>query len=145
MPDASGELVSPAPVAPEDPARKTVWGDLPQLDYDSPKRDEIRAYFEQVLQHCVDLGFDGFRCDAAYKVPATVWHGLIDAAKAPFCTETLGAPFEAVPAVADVGFDYLLTASSGGISKARGYSSSMKHFAISRRRSAFRRATTLTG
>src|SRR5262249_22822617 len=116
-------------VAPEDPARKTVWGDLAQLDYGSPKRDEIRAYFEQVLRHCVDLGFDGFRCDAAYKVPVTVWHALIDAAKARgpgvlFCAETLGAPFQAAPALADVGFDYLLTASSGGISKACGCSTS---------------------
>src|SRR5262249_22847498 len=79
--DAGGELVSPAAVAPEDPARKTVWGDLAQLDYGSPRRDEIRAYFERVVRHYIDLGFDGFRCDAAYKVPPAVWRGLIDAAK----------------------------------------------------------------
>jgi starch synthase (maltosyl-transferring) len=110
--DAGGELVSPAAVAPGDPTRKTTWGDLAQLDYDSPRRDEIRAYFELVVRHYVDLGFGGFRCDAAYKVPAAVWRSLIDAAKnrgpgVLFCAETLGAPLEAVLALADAGFDYL--------------------------------------
>src|SRR5262249_34852354 len=58
------------------------------------------------------LGFGGFRCDAAYKVPAGGWRGLVDSAKAAspdiiFCAETLGAPKDAVMALADAGFGYL--------------------------------------
>jgi starch synthase (maltosyl-transferring) len=110
--DPAGELVSPAAVDPADPDRRTVWGDLAQLDYGSPQGEDIRAYFEQVARHYIDLGFAGFRCDAAYKVPAAVWRSLIDAVKeaAPevlFCAENLGAPKEAVLALADAGFDYL--------------------------------------
>jgi starch synthase (maltosyl-transferring) len=110
--DPGGELLSPAAVDPADPARKTQWGDLAQLDYGSPHCDEIRTYFEQVARHYIGLGFGGFRCDAAYKVPAAVWRDLIAATKrtAPdvlFCAENLGAPKEAVLAFAGAGFDYL--------------------------------------
>ena len=52
------------------PEKKTVWGDLAELDYRPPQRDEIVAYFEELVRHYVGLGFRGFRCDAAYKVPA---------------------------------------------------------------------------
>src|SRR5262249_48962528 len=69
-------------------------------------------YFQRVVGHYVELGFGGFRCDAAYKVPAEVWRGLVDSAKAAssdivFCAETLGAPKGAVLALSDAGFDYL--------------------------------------
>jgi starch synthase (maltosyl-transferring) len=110
--DSAGELVSPGAVDPADPTRRTKWGDLAQFDYDSPRRDEIRAYFEGVVRHYGRLGFRGFRCDAAYQVPVAVWRGLIDAARAAspevlFCAETLGAPEEDVLALAEAGFDYL--------------------------------------
>jgi starch synthase (maltosyl-transferring) len=110
--DPDGELLSPAAIDPADPTRETQWGDLAQLDYGSPRCEEIGAYFEQVARHYIDLGFGGFRCDAAYKVPASVWRGLIASAKraAPdvlFCAENLGAPEEAVLALAGAGFDYL--------------------------------------
>ncbi len=64
------------------------------------------------MRHYLGLGFGGFRCDAAYKVPAEVWRGLTGAAKAAapdvlFCAETVGAPEEAVLALANAGFDYL--------------------------------------
>ena len=70
------------------------------------------AYFEDLVRHYVGLGFRGFRCDAAYKVPATVWRRLIGAAKASdpdvvFCAENLGASEEEVLALDGAGFDYL--------------------------------------
>jgi starch synthase (maltosyl-transferring) len=107
-----GEVLSPFAVDPADPSRKTVWGDLAELDYRPPQRDEIVAYFEELVRHYVELGFGGFRCDAAYKVPAGVWRRLIAAAKAVapdtlFLAETLGAQPEEVLALADAGFDYL--------------------------------------
>ncbi len=110
--DASGELLSPHAVDPADPTRKTVWGDLAELDYRLPRREAIVAYFADVVRHYVGLGFGGFRCDAAYKVPAAVWRRLIDAGKSRdpgvvFCAENLGASEKEVMGLADAGFDYL--------------------------------------
>jgi starch synthase (maltosyl-transferring) len=110
--DIKGDVVSPRAIDPADTRRQTVWGDLAELDYRTPHRDQILGYFQQVVRHYVALGFSGFRCDAAYKVPAEVWRGLVDSAKAAsldvvFCAETLGAPKGAVLALADAGFDYL--------------------------------------
>ena len=99
--NATGEIQSPFAVDPDDPEKKTVWGDLAELDYGLPQRDEIVAYFEELVRHYIGLGFRGFRCDAAYKVPAQVWRRLIDVAKAHnpdvvFCAENLGASEEEV-------------------------------------------------
>jgi starch synthase (maltosyl-transferring) len=110
--DRRGELVSPYVTDPADPTRKTVWADLAELDYRPPQQHQILAYFQQLVRHYVGVGFDGFRCDAAYKVPAEVWRGLTEAAETTssdviFCAETVGAPLEAVLALAEAGFDYL--------------------------------------
>ena len=110
--NGDGEVLSPFAVDPNDPERKTVWGDLAELDYRPPQRDEIVAYFEELVRHYVGLGFGGFRCDAAYKVPAEVWRQLIDAGKAidsgvVFLAENLGATVDEVEALAGAGFDYL--------------------------------------
>jgi starch synthase (maltosyl-transferring) len=110
--DPDGAIRSPYALDPDDPAKRTVWGDLAELDYRPPHRDKIAGYFTDVVTHYVGLGFAGFRCDAAYKVPAPVWRRLIDAAKAAdpdivFLAENLGARQEEVLALADAGFDYL--------------------------------------
>ena len=110
--DASGNFVSPQAIDPADARRRTVWGDLAELDYRPPQQDEILEYFQRLVRHYVALGFGGFRCDAAYKVPAEIWRGLVDAAKAAspdvlFCAETLGAPRDSILALAGAGFDYL--------------------------------------
>ena len=110
--DSHGELVSPYAIDPTDARRKTVWGDLAEFDYQAPQQDQIIVYFQELVRHYIGLGFDGFRCDVAYKVPAKVWSGLTDAAKtaapsAIFCAETLGAPYDAVLALGEAGFDYL--------------------------------------
>ena len=110
--EPDGEVRSPFAIDPADPEHKTVWGDLAEIDYAPPQRAAIVGYFERLVQHYIGLGFGGFRCDAAYKVPAEVWRRLIAAAKAVspdivFCAETLGAPLDDVLALADAGFDYL--------------------------------------
>ena len=110
--DGNGGVRSPFAVDPNDPSRKTVWGDLAELDYRPPQRDEIVAYFEELIRHYAGLGFGGFRCDAAYKVPAEVWRRLIGTAKAVdpdllFLAENLGATVNEVEALAGAGFDYL--------------------------------------
>src|SRR5207342_414658 len=55
--DDKGEVLSPFAVDPDDPARKTVWGDLAELDYRPPQCDEIVAYFAELVRHYVGLGF----------------------------------------------------------------------------------------
>ncbi|HTT80687.1 MAG TPA: maltotransferase domain-containing protein [Stellaceae bacterium] len=110
--DSDGGLRSPSAVDPGDPRKRTVWGDLAEFDYRPPHAAAIADYFGDVVRHYIGLGFGGFRCDAAYKVPATVWRQLIDAAKSAdpdvvFLAENLGAPQEEVLALAGAGFDYL--------------------------------------
>lgn len=115
--DEHGEVVSPFVVDPDDPTLKTVWGDLAEIDNrDSPDRDALWAYWAEMVRDSLDLGFRGFRCDAAYKVPAALWRMLIEAArsidpKVEFFAETLGAPTEDVRALKAAGFDYFFNSS----------------------------------
>lgn len=115
--DKKGALQSPFCVDPADPRKKTVWGDLAELDYtDRPERAALVAYFQDMMQHYAGLGIRGFRCDAAYQVPADVWRTLIDASRhvqpeCLFAAENLGSLFEQVEALEDAGFDYLFNSS----------------------------------
>jgi starch synthase (maltosyl-transferring) len=110
---ADGSIVSPHAIDPADATKLTVWGDLAEIDYDSSAvRTEILEYWKQLVRHYAVLGFHGFRCDAAYKVPAEVWAPLIAEARqaAPglrFFAETLGCRLDQVEALAGAGFDYL--------------------------------------
>ena len=111
--DDDGELVSPSAIDPADARNVTVWGDLAEVDNaDSEDRDALWAYWTDMALHNLDLGFDGFRCDAAYKVPAPLWRHLIGAARRHkpavlFAAETLGCRLEEVRELDGVGFDYL--------------------------------------
>ena len=111
--DASGEIESPSASDPADPANVTVWTDLAELDFtDRPARDAMIAFFAGVIKQYIELGVRGFRCDAAYKVPADVWAALIAGARREmpdvlFAAENLGAPLESVLALRSAGFDYL--------------------------------------
>src|SRR5207249_4191393 len=69
--DASGAVLSPRAVDPDDPTKVTVWGDLVEIDHETTEdREGLWAFWEQLVQRGLELGFTGFRCDAAYKVPA---------------------------------------------------------------------------
>jgi starch synthase (maltosyl-transferring) len=110
--EADGSVRSPFAVDPDDPTQKTVWGDLGEIDYSPrPARTALLDYWKQVTRHYVQLGFHGFRCDAAYKVPGEVWGELIRAAReefphTEFFAETLGAQLEEVQQLHNAGFDY---------------------------------------
>ena len=112
-----GELVSPSAIDPADARQVTVWGDLAELDHEgSPDRAGLWDYWTRLTLDLLDLGFDGFRCDAAYKVPAALWSKLISAARSRkpgtiFAAETLGCRLEEVRELQDVGFDYLFNSS----------------------------------
>jgi starch synthase (maltosyl-transferring) len=108
-----GELESPFAVDPDDPTKRTVWGDLAEFDYAKPEaRDFLVAFWDRYIARMQGLGVKGFRCDAAYKVPPAVWERLIGEAKSRdpevlFAAETLGCTFEETKATAKAGFDYL--------------------------------------
>ncbi|MCB9557757.1 MAG: alpha-amylase [Deltaproteobacteria bacterium] len=115
--DEKGHLVSPSAIDPSDARKVVVWGDLAEIDNaNSADRTGLWAYWTALVQHYVDLGFDGFRCDAAYKVPAQLWTQLIAAARARrsdalFVAETLGCRAAEVRALKAANFDYLCNSS----------------------------------
>lgn len=115
--DETGRPAAPCAVDPAEPSHVTVWHDLAELDFsERPARAEMVAYFSDVVRHYAELGVNGFRCDAAYKVPGAVWSDITAAARAVrpntvFAAETLGCSFEEVTQLAGAGFDYLFNSS----------------------------------
>ena len=113
----NGEVRSPFAVDPDDPSKRTVWGDLAEIDnLTTHDREGLWRYWAQIVREAIDLGFKGFRCDAAYKVPAELWSFLIREAKSidrevVFFAETLGAPVEDVVGLKSAGFDYFFNSS----------------------------------
>ncbi|HYZ26498.1 MAG TPA: maltotransferase domain-containing protein, partial [Geminicoccaceae bacterium] len=111
--DPDGELRSPRAVDPTDPRKYTVWGDLAEIAYDNPNtRPAMVEYWVDLVKHHLKLGFQGFRCDAAYQVPVAVWQEIIGQAKATdpgcrFFAETLGCTPEQALALKAAGFDFL--------------------------------------
>ncbi|MGO9903592.1 MAG: alpha-amylase family glycosyl hydrolase [Solirubrobacteraceae bacterium] len=94
-----------------------VWVDLAQLDHQGTRDPEgLYQYCLSVVRHLLDLGFEGFRCDAAYQVPAEFWRRLIADAKsdrpdAVFVAETLGCTPWETSATAAAGFDFVFNSS----------------------------------
>ncbi|HSF07874.1 MAG TPA: hypothetical protein VLA60_00580, partial [Nitrospirales bacterium] len=108
--NAQGQVQNPYAVDPDDPSKKTVWGDLAEIDnQDSPDREHLWEYWGQLVERYLELGVHGFRCDAAYKVPAELWRFLIDRAlrvnpQVVFWAENLGCTLEQTHALGDAGF-----------------------------------------
>lgn len=111
--DWSGNVVHPFAIDPANPSNVTVWSDLAELDFEhTSDLDGMLKYWDGVVSFYQELGFSGFRCDAAYKVPCSVFKPLISAAKkrypgALFFAETLGCTLEQVQHLSGCGFDYL--------------------------------------
>jgi len=111
---ANGTLVHPSA---DENGQRVVWGDLAQLNYHTPEVcQELIEYFAGVGRWLIGLGFDGFRCDAAYQVPPQVWKGIIERIRrerndAVFTAETLGCTAEATRATAEAGFDAIFNSS----------------------------------
>jgi starch synthase (maltosyl-transferring) len=115
--DLHGDVLSPWAIDPADARKVTVWGDLAEIDNEhSRDREALWEYWTRLVERYVDLGFEGFRCDAAYKVPAGLWARLIAAARARnpnalFFGESLGARLEEVEALLHSGLHFLFNSS----------------------------------
>jgi len=112
-----GELVSPFVRDVGDPKKITVWDDLAEIDNSgSSDREGLWAYWAELVKHYLRLGFKGFRCDTAYKVPAELWRYLVEAGasvdpEAMFFAETLGATEEQTLALNGTGLHYFFNSS----------------------------------
>lgn len=89
------------------------WKDLAQIDnaHSSDRQNLWNYWLEMFVFYC-GLGVRGFRCDAAYHVPADLWRFLIPRVKeqfpdAIFLGETLGCQPYQVVEVAEAGFDFI--------------------------------------
>lgn len=97
--------------------KKVVWRDLAQFDHAHSKDKEgLYAYLVEVVEYLLGLGISGFRCDAAYQVPASLWRRLIHETrsrhpKTLFLAETLGCSPKETIHTAKAGFDYIFNSS----------------------------------
>ena len=100
-----------------DRGQKVVWGDLANFNISRTSDPEgLFNYFFKTISFLADLGFKGFRCDAAYQLPKSLWSRLIKKAKKEypgllFFAETLGCSADRSRQTAEAGFDYIFNSS----------------------------------
>ncbi|MDR3012080.1 MAG: hypothetical protein LBU70_02580 [Chitinispirillales bacterium] len=115
--DGNGQIVHPFAIDPGNPGSITVWGDLSEIEFDhNPDFDGMMKYWDSMVAFYQDLGINGFRCDAAYKIPRRAWEPLIKNARkrskdAKFLAESLGCTVDQTIALQGCGFDYLFNSS----------------------------------
>jgi starch synthase (maltosyl-transferring) len=96
---------------------RVVWEDLAQFDHEGTHDKEgLYRYCLRVVEHLITLGFEGFRCDAAYQVPQSFWKRLMREVKSRhpqvcFAAETLGCSVDQTRDTAQAGFDYVFNSS----------------------------------
>jgi len=94
-----------------------VWRDLVRFDHRHTSDPEgLYRYCLSVAEHLLSLGFEGFRCDAAYQLPRQFWHRLIHDLKTKhrrvrFVAETLGCTSDQTRETARAGFDFVFNSS----------------------------------
>lgn len=97
--------------------KKVVWGDLARFDHRHTSDPEgLYRCFLDIVEYLIDLGFKGFRCDAAYQIPRDLWRRLIGDIKRKhpetvFAAETLGCTADQTKETAKAGFDYVFNSS----------------------------------
>ncbi len=97
--------------------KEVVWRDLVQFDHRNTSDPEgLYRYFYDIVEYLIQLGFTGFRCDAAYQLPRHLWQRLIGEIKkqypdALFVAETLGCTPDRTRKTAEAGFDYVYNSS----------------------------------
>jgi starch synthase (maltosyl-transferring) len=104
------------PFCKED-GKKVVWKDLAKFNHKSTRDKEgLFRFFLDIVRFLGELGFRGFRCDAAYQVPKSMWKRLITETKKMypdmiFFAETLGCQPDQTRETASAGFDYIFNSS----------------------------------
>lgn len=112
-----GKLWCPRAIDPANAENVTIWGDLAEIDNrDSRDKKGLYDYWDKLIAYFQTMGISGFRCDAAYQVPADLWTLLISSAKkrfprTVFLAETLGCRLEEIDQLFKTGFDYLYNSS----------------------------------
>ncbi len=97
--------------------QRVVWRDLAQFNHLHTSDPEgLFRFCRSVVEYLLELGFDGFRCDAAYQVPQHFWRRLIHDIKCRhhstcFVAETLGCAARQTRETAQAGFDYVFNSS----------------------------------
>jgi starch synthase (maltosyl-transferring) len=97
--------------------KKVVWRDLARFDHKNTNDEAgLFQFFLDVVKFLAELGFKGFRCDAAYQIPHSLWKRLIHETKKLypdilFFGETLGCPPNQTRKTARAGFDYIFNSS----------------------------------
>ena len=115
--DHEGRIQHPFVTDPQDPTQKTVWKDLAEIDnHASSDREELWNYWAKLVEAYLEVGFEGFRCDAAYKVPVELWQFLIGRAQrlkpnTVFWAENLGCTTEQTRALQAAGFQFFCNSS----------------------------------
>jgi starch synthase (maltosyl-transferring) len=110
-----GRLAHPS--CKDERKRVTVWKDLVQFDQkNSPDAEGLYQYLLKVVGFLAELGFSGFRCDAAYQLPESFWRRLIAETRqrqpdAVFLAETLGCTPAQTSRTARAGFEYIFNSS----------------------------------
>ncbi|MHA2002408.1 MAG: alpha-amylase family glycosyl hydrolase [Promethearchaeota archaeon] len=110
----SHRIANPYAIDPANAEKITIWGDLAEIDYNSPYLDEIMTFWKKLLRFYAEIGVDGYRCDAAYQISSSIWKPLIDHVKsinpdALFLAETLGARPSHYEDIQKAGFDFITT------------------------------------
>lgn len=96
---------------------KVVWTDLAKFNFLRTKDPEgLFQYVRKIVDFLIDLGFKGFRCDAAYQLPGKFWRRLIRETKQKhphvlFFAETLGCTADQTRSTARAGFEYIFNSS----------------------------------
>jgi starch synthase (maltosyl-transferring) len=112
--EAPGKVVHPSC---DENGTRVVWQDLAQFDHHHTRdREGLFLFFKKIVDFLIDIGFRGFRCDAAYQLPRDLWQRLIREIRAKhpdvlFFAETLGCLPDQTRETASAGFDYIFNSS----------------------------------
>jgi starch synthase (maltosyl-transferring) len=112
--EAKGKISHPFA---DENGKKVVWKDLARFDHRNTRDKEgLYQFFFSIVNFLAELGFKGFRCDAAYQVPKSLWERLIRETKEIypdllFFAETLGTTPDQTRKTASAGFDYIFNSS----------------------------------
>lgn len=99
----------------KDNERWLEWGDLIEIDNEnSEDKENLWKYWIKLMKYYIDFGFDGFKIEAAYKLPLELLKKIINEGKIDnndivFIADNLGAGFHEMIDLAQAGFDYMFT------------------------------------